>query len=87
MSDAGAAVVGADEEARSITQGVHDGDAVAGHGALGVGGQVAGFGGGAVAAEVHQHDIVAVGELGSHEVPDVVTLREAVDEEERREGW
>ena len=84
-----AAIVGADAEGVVVivivdAEGVHYVYAVLGHGALGVCGVgfIAGsFGGGAVASQVYEDNGVRFDQLVGDQVPDVVNLRVAVDEE------
>ena len=86
VGDAGAAVVAHDGEAIEAER-LHDGDAVARHGALGIGRVVVAVGGRcvgeAVAAQVHDDDGRLGGQLRGEAVPAGVRLRVAVKAEKR----
>ena len=88
VGDAPAAVVAGNHEAR-MPQRAHDGQAVLGHGALGIDG-VLGVSGrrgaGAVAAQIGNDQSAVAGELRGDLVPDDVGLRIAVQQQQRRAG-
>lgn len=88
VSDAGTAIMAADVKGLvGIAKGVHDGDAVVGHVALGVESSVVGgLGRGPIAANVHYNKGEVRRELTCDGVPHVVCLWVSVQQKKRRQG-
>lgn len=88
MSDTGTAIMATDVKGLiGIAKGVHDGDAVVGHVALGIESSVVGgLGRRAIAANVHYNKGEVRRELRCDGVPHVVRLWVSVQQKKRREG-